>query len=180
MSKCLNRMEHIFISSSVATEGTSVLLHQVKIPWLTTRMSTISTQWLGSWSCTSEDWRTPSSQRNASWTSSPPSVSHTQQKYVKPVSGDSSKGRKHTLHWVRNSVLLTKRKACGAAHGSNLNTKALWLMLNREPVGRGECDSHYAAVCEFTTETFSRCFYSNSLITRGTSGVWWKTEGGIY
>lgn len=58
-------MSEILISSSVTTEGTSILL-QVKIHWLMTKMSMISTQWLGCWSCTSEDWRTLFSQRNAS------------------------------------------------------------------------------------------------------------------
>lgn len=60
-------------------------LNQVKIPWLMTRTSMILTQWQGCWSCISEDWRTLSSQRSGSWTSSPPSVSHAQQKAFKAV-----------------------------------------------------------------------------------------------
>lgn len=32
-------------------------------------------------------------------------------------------------------ALLAEREARRAAHGSNLSTKALWLMFNREPAG---------------------------------------------
>lgn len=58
--------------------------------------------------------------------------------------------RKHTLQFLKYSALLKKRKACSAAHGSNLNTRAPCLIFNRKPVGRGESGPHQSAVCKFT------------------------------
>lgn len=125
--------------SNVTNESMHIFLNQVKIPWLMTRMTMISTQWRGCWSSTSGDWRTPSSQRSASWTSSLLSVSHTQQNIFKAIAVVIVPGkwkRENTL--CRNSALLKKQKACRAAHGSNLNTRALCLIFNRKPIGRGE------------------------------------------
>lgn len=50
--------------------------------------------------------------------------------------------------------LLMERKACSAAHGSNLSRAAPCMICNKKPVGRGERGPHYVAVCELTTEPF--------------------------
>ena len=153
-------IEHFL--KNVSTESILISVNQVKIPWLMTRMSMISTQWQGCWSCISEDWRTHSSQRSVSWTSSLPSVSHVQQKVFKAVTVVSERAKRkektHLTVFFGNSALLKKRKACGAAHGSNLNTRALRPTFNRKPVGRGAWGPHQPAVCNFTAESFPRCF----------------------
>lgn len=50
--------------------------------------------------------------------------------------------RKNTLQFFRNLASLKKRKACSAAHGSNLNTRALCLIFTRKPVQGEESGPH--------------------------------------
>lgn len=153
-------------------QSSHMFVNQVKIPWLTTRTTMISTPWQGCWSCTSEDWRTPSSQKSASWTSSQPSVSHAQQNILKP----SQSERENTPCSFLEAQLYWRRERHAVKHMEAISPAGL--IFTRKPVGRGECGPHQSAVCEFTTQSFPRCFYSNSLITQCALGVWWKAGRG--
>lgn len=74
------------------------------------------------------------------------SESHTAENIQNNHSHDEWTGqiekRKHILQFFRSSALAKKRNACGAAHGSNLNTRALCLMFNRKLVEGEESWPH--------------------------------------
>lgn len=81
------------------------------------------------------------------------------------VSRLDGKERKHTLLFLRNSALLARRKACAAAYGINLTTRALCLIFNGRR-GASSPQNNLPAVSTVIVWSLS-----------GALVVWWKTGG---